>query len=241
MESLPSVRMTANLNALSHGLLSVSAAAAAIRADDVAHHVLDPAAALGLDPLAATDLPAALETLAALDRDGWVLGLPTPGSLLPLRGPRPLNEAALQAGEVVLAQSAGVGLVPLRVGRAVQWQAFAAERPFAPASAYEAERALNEAVLGAARDLARLDVASGSRPRDTAGLTLAPGYGSRQVATANRTFYLLQACDAALGDDGASVSSYEADARSRTLRAVRDAARQALCTACSWPERPRRD
>jgi hypothetical protein len=132
-------------------------------------------------------------------------------------------------------------LVPLRVGGAVQWQAFAAERPFAPASPYEAERALNEAVLAAARDLARLDVASGSRPQDTAALPLAPGYGSRQVATANRTFYLLQACDAALGDDGASVSSYEADVRSRTLRAVRDAARQALCTACSWPEPAQRD
>ena len=240
VESLPSLRMTANLNALAHGMLDVPRAAAAVQGADVAHHVLDPESVLGLDPFTASDLTTALPALAGAGREGWVLGLPTPGSLLPLRGPRPLNEAALQSGEVVLAASGGVGLVPLRVGRAVQWRAYPAERPFAAASPYEAERALNEAVLGAAKALARLDLAAGTRPPDEAGVRLAPGYSSRQVATANRTLYLIAACDAALADDGASVSSYEADVRARTLRAVRTAASQALCTACSWLDVPAR-
>jgi hypothetical protein len=238
VESLPSLRMTANLNALGHGLIDVDRAAAAVQDADVAHHVLDPEAVLGLDPFAATDLAEALPLLTAAEREGWALGLPTPGSLLPLRGPRPLNEAALQAGEAVVGRSGGVGLVPLRVGRAVQWRLYPAERPFAPASPYEAERALNEAVLGAAQALARLDLAAGTRPADTAGIRLAPGYSSRQVATANRTLYLMAACDAALLDDGGSLSSFEADVRSRTLRAVRSAASQALCTACSWVDVP---
>jgi hypothetical protein len=230
--------MTANLNALAHGLTDLSRAAVGIRGADVAHHVLDPDGVLGLDPWAAAELADSLPELTRFQREGWILGLPTPGSLLPLRGPRALNEAAVQAGQVVLAAAGEVGLVPLLVGRAVQWRVFAAERPFAPATPYEAERALNEAVLGAAAVLAQLDLAAGSRPADPSGVRLAPGYSSRQVATANRTLYLLLACDTALADDGGSVSSYEAEVRSRTLRDVRAAASQALCAACSWVDVP---
>ena len=232
------MRMTANWNALAHGLVDPAHAARAVVSGDVAHHVLDPESVLGLDPLTATALDTALAVLAGAQGEGWALGLPVPGALLPLRGPRPLNEAALLAGEVVIANAGGVALVPLRVGRAVQWRVYPAERPFAAPSPYEAERALNEAVLAAAQALARLDLASGSRPPDTAGARLAPGYSPRQVATANRTLYLLAVCDAALSDDGASVSSFEADARARTLRGVRTAASQALCTACSWIDAP---
>lgn len=238
MESLPAVRMTANLNALTHRLTDPVRAALTIQGADVAHHVLDPDSVVGLDPSLATGLDAALPELARTSVEGWTLGLPTPGSLLPLRGPRQLNEAALLAGEVVLASGGGVALVPIRVGQAVQWRIFAAERPFAPPSAYEAERALNEAVLGAAKTLAQLDLAAGRRPQDLADETLAPGYSPRQVATVNRARYLLRVCDAALRDDGGSLSAYEADIRSRTLRAVRAAASSALCTACSWLSAP---
>ena len=238
MELLSSLRMTANLNALSHGLLDVPAAAAAVVAGDVAHHVLDPESVLGLDPERATDLRTALAPVRAASPSGWTLGLPTPGALLPLRGPRHLNEAALQVGEVVVGSAGDVALVPYRVGRAVQWRVFPAERPFAAPTPYEAERALNEAVLQAARALTELDLAAGSRPPDTVSARLAPGYSPRQVATANRTLYLLLACDAALIDDGGSVSSYEADARARALRTVRQAASHALCAACSWIDSP---
>lgn len=233
---LPSVRMTANLNALVHQRVDLAPAVRAMVGADVAHHVLDPDGLLELDPLAATDLSSAVVVLLAAERQGWFLGLPTPGSLPPLRGPRELNEAALQAGEVVLAGSAGIALVPLRVGRAVQWRLHRAERPLAPVSPYEAERALNEAVLGAARTLLALDVAAGHRPLDAASVPLAPGYSPRQVATANRTLYLRTACEAALRDDGASLSSFEADVRLRTLRSLRAAASDALCASCSWPE-----
>lgn len=228
------MRMTANLNALAHARVALGPATRAIVGERFAHHVLDPDAVAGLNPLHATDLASALPALLASEQDGWVLGLPSPGALLPLRGPRRLNEAALEVGQLVIARSAGLALVPYLAGRGVQWRIFAAERPFAGVSPYEAERMLNEAVLSAASTLARLDTPGGTRPRAPATTTLAPGYSPRQLATADRAVRLLEACEIALADDGGSISAHEAAVRARELRGVRDAASQAVCAACSW-------
>ena len=72
----------------------------------------------------------------------------------------------------------------MRLGPAVQWRVFAAELPLAPASPYDAERALNEVIIAAAAALGRLDVAAGRRPdwrgRSAAGPRLqhpATGHG----------------------------------------------------------------
>lgn len=234
MDSLPSVRMTANLNSLIKGQQSIEQAERAIVGRDVAHHVVDPDSALGLDPLQASTLDAALEALLAAESDGWFLALPVPGSLAPLRGPTAFNLAALDHGEAVVASAAGLGLVPTRVGQAVQWRIFAAERPLAPSDPYEAERALNEVVIDAAGTLSRLDVAAGTRPAPPIAVMLAPGYSTRQQATVERAAQLLAACDAALLDDGASISSFEADRRAQELRRVRAKAGEALGSAVSW-------
>jgi len=234
MESLPSVRMTANLNSLIRGQQSIEQAERAIVGDDVAHHVIDPDSALGLDPLEASTLDEALGALTTAEQNGWFLGLPMPGSLAPLRGPAEFNLAALEQGEAVVASSAGLGLVPIRVGQAVQWRIFTTERPLAPSSPYEAERALNEVVIDAAAALSRLDVAAGARPQPPDGTALAPGYSSRQRATVQRATRLLAACDAALRHDGASISSFEAERRAQELRRVRAKAGEALGSAVSW-------
>ena len=89
---------------------------------------------------------------------------------------------------------------------------YAAERPFAPASPYDAERALSEMVLAAAAALAGWTSRPAPGPRWTRP-RLAPGYSTRQQVTAERAARLLAACDAALADDGASISAYEADRR----------------------------
>jgi hypothetical protein len=234
MESLPSIRMTANLNSMIKGQQSLEQAERAIVGEDVAHHVVDPDSALGFDPLGASTLDDALETLLAAETDGWFLALPVPGSLAPLRGPAAFNLAALDQGEAVVASSAGLGLVPTRVGPAVQWRIFPAERPLAPTTPYDAERALNEVVIEAAATLSRLDVASGVRPESPPTEVLAPGYTPRQRATAQRAARLLIACDAALLHDGASISSFEADRRAQELRRVRAKAGEALGSAVSW-------
>jgi hypothetical protein len=234
MDSLPSVRMAANLNSMIRDQQSIEQADRAIVGRDVAHHVVDPDGALGLDPLQASTLDAALEALLTAEREGWFLALPVPGSLAPLRGPAPFNLAALDNGEAVVASTAGVGLVPIRVGQAIQWRIFAAELPLAPLSPHEAERALNEVVIEAAATLSRLDVAAGARPALAGGVTLAPGYSTRQRATAERAARLIAACDAALLDDGASITSFEAERRAAELRRVRAKAGDAPGSVVSW-------
>lgn len=234
MESLASVRLTANLNSLISGRQTLEQAERAVLGTDVAHHVVDPDGVLGLDPLQASTLDAALERLRDVEGQGWFLCLPVPGSLAPLRGPAAFNSAALEHGEAVVASSAGVGLVPMRLGPAVQWRVFAAELPLAPASPYDAERALNEVILSAAAALSRLDVAAGQQPDPPTAPLLAPGYSTRQRATAERAARLLVLCDAALGHDGASISAFEADRRAGELRRVRARAGEALGAAVSW-------
>ncbi|MBO0812998.1 MAG: hypothetical protein J2P23_13265, partial [Microlunatus sp.] len=154
------------------------------------------------------------------------------------RGPRELNEAALEAGEAVVGASAGVALVPSRVGPAVQWRVFAAKRPLTVLTPYDAERALNEIVLEAAATLSNLQVAAGTRPKEDHSVRLAPGYPSRQLVTADRAARLLRAADIALTDDGGSLSLFEADQRAVILRRLRAAASDALCAAVSFPPRP---
>jgi hypothetical protein len=56
VQVLPSVRMTANLNAVVRFQVSVAEAAVAVVGADLAHHVVDPDSVLGLDPLRATPL-----------------------------------------------------------------------------------------------------------------------------------------------------------------------------------------
>lgn len=226
--------MTVNLNAVLRFRLSPAEATAAVVDGDVAHHVVDPDDLLGLDPLRATPLADALPVLAGREQEMWVLALPQPGALGALRGPVPLNRAALEVGEAVLAGSGGLGLVPHQVGPGIQWRVHVAERPFAPLTAYDAERALNETLLSAAETLARLDVAAGERPRATPSADLAPGYGPRQRLAADRAARLLLACETALASDGAAVSVHEATVRAQELRRLHRAAADALCAAASW-------
>lgn len=237
MESPVALRMTCYLNAVRAGQVSVEVAAASIVDDDVAHHVLDPDGVVGgLDHTWSTELRSALAPLLVAETSQWVLALPLPGAPGSLRGPVPLTRAAIEVGQAVLAARAGLALVPYRVGRAIQWRVFRANPPLPPASPYDAERQLSESVLSAARALARLDVAAGSRPEDSCAAALAPGYSRSQQATADKASRLLAACSAALDDDGASISAFEADARARQLRAVRNAAIEALCATASWLE-----
>ncbi len=236
MQSLPALRLTVHLNAVLRFQVGVTEAAAAVVADDVAHHVVDPDDLLGLDPLAATPLAAALAAITSREPEMWLLALPVPGALAPLRGPSPLNLAAVEVGEAVVAAGGGLALVPHAVGRGIQWRTHRAERPFAPPSSYEAERVLSESVLQAAETLARLEVAGGNRPRD-GGAVLAPGYSPRQRVAADRAARLLGACDAALLSDGGAISVHEAELRARELRRLRRAAADALCAAASWMQR----
>lgn len=238
MRCFPSLRLAALLNAHAAGAVEAGGLTGWMVRPEVAHHVVNPEDRLGLESVDATPLTLALPRLAAVEPETWVLALPVPGALGGLRGPRELNQAALAAGEAVVGAGGGIALVPYRVGPAIQWRVFAAERPFLPAAPYDAERQLSEAVLRAGQVLQRLDVAAGARPAEPE-LVLPPGYDRRSRASADRAMRLLTACELALADDGGSVSAYEAQVRAAQLRSVRDAAREALCAAVTWPAAPR--
>ena len=172
------------------------------------------------------------------------LALPVDGDPLGLGGPRDFNAAAMDAGQAVVAGP--LGLVPEEKGETVQWRAFAAERRQLP-DVGEADRALREALLGAADDLAALDVARWrpeaadalmnlhQRPRLDAPLGTPP----RCVDLAARGLQAWMIVDLALEDDGGALSSYEAERRRGLLQPLGRAARRAVVAACSpevWPQ-----
>ena len=87
---------------------------------------------------------------------GKHLALPVDGDPLGLGGPRDFNGAALEAGQAVVVGD--LGLVPEEQGETVQWRPLEAARRQLP-DVGEADRTLRGALLGAAGDLADLDVA----------------------------------------------------------------------------------
>lgn len=242
------VRLTAALNhAARRGIPAADAVIWAI-GDDVAHHVFArDGAALGAGA-ASVDLSTAFSPpmIAALDDSAWVLALPRPGAMAPLRAARSetgraLSAAALQAGAAVVRSDGRLALVPHRVGPAVQWERFdwadeTPEPPLPVTSVAEADRLLREQILVAAGELDGRDLVSGTRPEPT-DLHLPPGFDQRANTTLVRGLDLLAACDAALEDHSAILHSFGIAERTRVLTPLRQAAIAAVCAAVSQPPR----
>lgn len=205
--------------------------------EDVAHVVGGPT---GPSPLL-------LELADARRRGATVVAaaFPAPGDPAGLRGPRELNLAAIELGEVALLVGAGTALLPQRVGRAVEWEAQPAERR-PPPDLGDADRLLRASVLRAANALADLDVAHW-RPeladdlhdlRAAVPLHAPPGTPARSIDLAGRALHLEAIASLALADDGGAVTVAEATARRAVLEPLEQAARHALTAACSpdgWP------
>jgi hypothetical protein len=137
--------------------------------------------------------------------------------------------------------------VPQEQGETVQWRGFVASRRQL-ADVGEADRALRAALLGAAGDLAALDVARWRPEAADALMNLhhrpsvdAPlGTPPRCVDLAARGLQAWAIVDLALVDDGGALSSYEVERRRDLLQPLGRAARRAIVAACSpevWPDR----
>jgi hypothetical protein len=173
------------------------------------------------------------------------LALPVDGDPLGLGGPRDFNSAALEAGQAVVVGD--LGLVPEEQGETVQWQSHEASRRQLP-DVGEADRTLRGALVGAAGDLADLEVAKWRPEAADALMNLhhrpsldAPlGTPPRCVDLAARGLQAWAIVDLALVDDGGALSSYEAERRRDLLQPLGRAARRAIVAACSpevWPDR----
>ncbi|MFD2080978.1 hypothetical protein SAMN05421678_104342 [Actinopolymorpha cephalotaxi] len=222
------------------GATSLDEADEAIRAGDAAHHVIG---------LPGQDEPVplllSLGTLRNLGTRAVSPALPVPGDPLGLAGPPDFTQAAIEAGEAVVCEGAGLGLVPHVIGAGVQWRVYAAT-PAPPEGFGDASLELAHTLQEVIDTLADLDVARwrpemaealidlrevGSRSQDG----LPPGYAPRAEALATRARRCLLVCELALADEGGSASAYEADSRRRALRRLEHASRRALVAACAPP------
>jgi hypothetical protein len=172
------------------------------------------------------------------------LALPAPGDPVGLGGPPAFGAAALEAGEAVVAGE--IGLVPLRVGAAVEWTAYAAA-PRQLTDVGEADRMLRRALHESAGALADLDVARWRPEAADALMNLhhaprlepPPGTPGRCVDLAARSLQAAAIVDLALEDDGGALSTAEAADRRAALLPLGAAARRGLVAACSaevWVE-----
>lgn len=236
---LDSARLAWWLTAWLRGHVSPDDLVEAVLAGDTAHHVVPEG---GGDAL---PLVLALGSWRRAGASAAGLALPVPGHPVGLGGPATFNAAALEAGEAVVLESAGLGLVPHRAGSGVVWQAYAAaRRPLADLG--EADRGLRAALPRVADALADLDVARW-RPEVADELmdlhhprayAAPPGTPPRAVELAGRADRALAIVDLALEDDGGAVSAHEVAAREAALAPLARAAREALVAACSaesWP------
>ena len=224
------------LNACLRGSVGPDDFAEAVRDDDPQHLVVDwPVAgrAVPLEQLPAAVLRASRTATAAL-------ALPVAGDLLGLRGPAAFNTTAVDAGEAVVLNGTGVGLVPTVDARTVLWEVAPAERvPFL--DRVEEGRQLRQALVATTAELMRLDVASWQpeipdlllNVRHRQPLALPGDLGPRAVEDLERAVLCLDIVDLALRDEGGAASSYEIGERRRCLTDLDRAARRVAVAVCS--------
>ncbi|GAA2523180.1 hypothetical protein [Pilimelia columellifera] len=226
--------------------------------DQVADGIADGEEQLVADlPGAWRDVPLteALPALSKLHPDAVRLVLPAPGDPAGLPGPGPLSEAALAAGEGVIAGD--IGLVPtLRshtsgsgdTFHTVTWRVYPMPPdPLRPPvmTPAEAEAELSETLAATTTTLTRLDVAQWRPELASAlaglrkpgnGTDLPPGYDPRCRRLYARARVLEGVLELAAGSaPGGSVNAYEAQQREEALRPLTAACRRAVLAACNAP------
>lgn len=187
----------------------------------------------------AEPLQSALGRLRALGANGASVALPTPGDPVGLAGPPPFNAVALDAGEAVLVEGTGLGLVPTAVGSSVEWRCFEAT-PAPWVDLAESSVVLRQALLETTQRLVDLDVATWQpdipdalmNQRHRGPLPLPRAYDGRRRVTIEQAVLCREIIDLARSVEPGAVSAHEMTERDRALVDLDRAARRALVAAC---------
>jgi hypothetical protein len=191
------------------------------------------------DAAGAEPLLLALGTLRRLGTTAAAVALPAPGDPVGLAGPASFNSAALEAGEAVLLDGAGLGLVPVTVGGAVEWRsAPAATAPWIDFA--EASTGLRSTLLDVTRRLVDLDVASWQpeipdalmNVRHRPPPALPPSYDGRRVDTVERALLCLDLVRLATEVESGALTAHDVELRQSALVELDRAARRALVATC---------
>jgi len=177
----------------------------------------------------------ALGTLRALGTTGARLALPVPGDPLGVAGPSSFNLAALEAEEAVVLEGGGLGLVPVQVGRAVEWQCHPALPP-APVDPGEASLGLRRTLLEVTTLLTELDVASWQPEipdalmnlRHRTPLRLPPSYDERRRERLEQALLCLEIVALARSAESGALTAEQIEYRRRALDELDRAARRGL-------------
>ena len=232
-----SARFALWFTAWAGGAASLDDTRDAIIGGDTAHDVAGLPGADGSVPLIL-----ALGRLRSAGATGAGIALPAPGDPLGLAGPVPFNAEAVDAGEAVLVDGAGLGLVPRATGAGVVWTAYPAVTRRQVPDPSEAIPTLRRTLVHTSTALADLDVARW-RPeaadelmavRRGAALPLPDGVSAWAMELAALALRCRHIVDLALADDGGAVTADEADRRRAALAPLDHAARRGLVAACSF-------
>ncbi len=232
------MRLALWFSAWAAGTTSLDDARDAVVGADAAHDLVGVPGSTGTVPLIV-----GLGLLRSERATAAGVALPVPGDPLGLAGPPGFNAEVLEAGEGVLLDGAGLGLVPHRAGAGVVWQCHHAVTLRQLPDPSEADTGLRSALVRTADALADLDVARW-RPdvadelaalRGPVDLPLPAAMHPRAVRLTSLAARCRMIVELALADDGAAVTVAEAEARRRALTPLDHAARRGLVAACAFP------
>lgn len=212
-----------------------------LRGDAAPDDVLD---ALGADvhhvflgfadhPLGAAAALGAIRGLAS----SVSLALTAPGDPVGLAGPPAFNTAALDAGEALVFSDAGVGVVPVRVGGALEWRCMPAQTP-PPLDPREARFTLRTTLREITEDLVRWDIATWNNEipdllmNRTEHLEVPTAVTSADREAVTSASLCLGIVEAARAVEPGALTARERSDFESAMRRLDSAARRALVAVC---------
>ncbi|MGN6723898.1 MAG: hypothetical protein ACTHJM_14915 [Marmoricola sp.] len=199
--------------------------------DPSLHHVF-----IRLDPERPLPLVEALGAIRLLNTP-VALALTAPGDPAGLAGPPAFNAAAMDSGEALLFNGAGIGAIPIEVGGALEWRCQAAHAS-APLDPRETRQGLRSTLREVTEELVHLQIAAWNTEipdllMNRSGPThLPPGLSAQDRETLDSATLCLSIVGAAREIEPGAISAWERSRFDEAMRRLDSAARHALVALC---------